>query len=87
MERSHGREFQAMSGAPIKKLPARPRVSQPSIPVADRGGEEVNVGFSDFGAGSGNQLRDPRARRRAGNNRKFWDGQGPAKCELGNYFA
>jgi hypothetical protein len=44
MERSHGREFQAMSGAPIKKLPASPRVSQPSIPVADRGGEEVYVG-------------------------------------------
>jgi hypothetical protein len=59
MERSHGREFQAMSGAPIKKLPASPRVSQPSIPVADRGGEEVNVGFGDFGAGSSNQLREP----------------------------
>ena len=60
-----------MSGAPIKKLPARPRVSQPSIPVADRGGEEVNVGFSDFGAGGSNQLRDPRARRSAGNDREF----------------
>ena len=48
-----------MSGTPFKKLPASPSVSSPSIPVADRGGEEVNVGFSDFGAGSGNQLRDP----------------------------
>ena len=71
MERSHGREFQAVSSAPIKKLPACPRVSQPSIPVADRGGEEVNVGFSDFGAGGSNQLRDPRARRSAGNDREF----------------
>ena len=57
-----------MSGAPVKKLPASPSVSSPSVPVADRGGEEVNIGFSDFGAGSGNQLRDPRARRRAGNH-------------------
>jgi hypothetical protein len=54
-----------MSGAPFKKLPASPSVSGSSVPVADRGGEEVNVGFSDFGAGSGNQLRDPRAGRRA----------------------
>jgi hypothetical protein len=62
MERSYGREFQAMSGALVKKLPASPSVSSPSVPIVDRGGEEVNVGFSDFGAGSGNQLRDPRAR-------------------------
>jgi hypothetical protein len=48
MERSHGREFQTMSRAPLKK------------PVADRGGEEVNVGFADFEAGRGNKLRDPR---------------------------
>jgi len=27
MERPHGREFQAVSSAPIKKLPASPRVS------------------------------------------------------------
>jgi hypothetical protein len=60
-----------MSGAPFKKLPASPSVSGSSVPVADRGGEEVNVGFSDFGAGSGNQLRDPRARRRPGNNRSW----------------
>jgi hypothetical protein len=55
-----------MSGAPFKKLPASPSVSCSSVPVADRGGEEINVGFSDFGAGSGNQLRDPRARRKDG---------------------
>jgi hypothetical protein len=61
-----------MSSALVKKLPAS--VSGSSVPVADRGGEEVNVGFSDFGAGSGNQLRDPRARRRAGNDRKFSHG-------------
>jgi len=60
-----------MSGAPVKKLPASPRVSSPSVPVANRGGEEVNVGFSDFGAGRSNQLRDPRARRSAGNDREF----------------
>src|SRR5712671_5464482 len=29
MERSHGREFLAMSGAPIKKLPASPPRSRP----------------------------------------------------------
>jgi integrase len=63
-----------MSGAPFKKLPASPSVSGSSVPVAERGGEEVNVGFSDFGASSGNQLRDPRARRRAGNDRKFSHG-------------
>ena len=68
MERSYGREFQVMSGAPVKKLPASPRVSQPSIPVADRGGEEVNVGFSDFGTGGSNQLRDPRLGSSAGND-------------------
>src|SRR5258705_5879263 len=71
MERSHGREFQAMSGAPIKKLPASPRVSQPSIPVADRGGEEVNVSFGDFGAGRSNQLREPGLNRSAGHDREF----------------
>jgi hypothetical protein len=32
-----------MSGAPFKKLPASPSVSSPSVPVADRGGEEVNI--------------------------------------------
>ena len=47
------------------------------VPAADRGGEEINIGFSDFGAGSSNQLRDPRARRSAGNDRKF---------SLGNQF-
>jgi hypothetical protein len=34
MERSQGREFQAMSGAPVKKLPASPCVSSPSVPMA-----------------------------------------------------
>ena len=63
-----------MSGAPVKKLPASPGVSSPSIPVTDRRSEEVNVGFSDFRTGSGNQLRDPRVRRRAGNDRKFSHG-------------
>src|SRR5271166_4317646 len=63
-----------MSGAPFKELPASPSVSNPSVPIADRGGEEVNVGFSDFGAGSGNQLRDPRLGRVAGNDRKFGHG-------------
>src|SRR6266566_5206203 len=48
MEWSNGREFKAMSGAPVKKLPASPRVSSPSVPVADRGGEEINVGFGDL---------------------------------------
>jgi hypothetical protein len=60
-----------MSGAPIKKLPASPSVGSPSVPVADRGSEKVNVGFSDFGTSGSNQLRDPRLRRSAGNDRKF----------------
>jgi hypothetical protein len=42
-----------MSGAPVKKLPASPSVSSPSVPVADRGSEKVNIGFSDLGAASG----------------------------------
>jgi hypothetical protein len=54
MERPHGREFQAMSGAPVKKLPASPSVSSPSVPVADCGGEEVNVGFGDLRTGGSN---------------------------------
>src|ERR1700738_121601 len=74
MERSHGRELEVMSGAPVKKLPASASVSSPSVPVADRGGEEVDVGFSDFWAGSGNKLRDPRLRRSAGNDRKHEQG-------------
>ena len=77
MERSHGREFQAMSGAPVKKLPASPRVSQPSIPVADRGGEEVNVGFSDFGAGSGKGRYVLHSSA----------DKGLTCCDFGNYFA
>ena len=70
MERSNGREFQAMIGAPVKKLPTSPRISSPSVSVADRGGEKINVGFSDFGAGRSNQLRDPRLGRSAGNDQK-----------------
>jgi hypothetical protein len=80
MERSHGREFQAVSSAPIKKLPASPRISQPGIPVTDGRGEEVNVCFGDFGAGSSDKLRDPRARRSAGHDRKF--SLGMSLCEL-----
>src|SRR5271166_120619 len=60
-----------MSGAPVEKLPASPRVSSTSVPVADRGGEEVNVGFSDLRTGGSNQLRDPCLRRSAGNDREF----------------
>src|SRR5271165_7026989 len=71
MKRPHGREFQAMSGAPVKELPASSSVSSSSVPVANRGGEEVDVGFSDLGTGSSDQLRDPRARRSAGNDREF----------------
>src|ERR1700692_2832330 len=52
MERSHGREFKTMSGAPVKKLPASSRVSLAGVSVADRGGEKINVGFRDFWAGS-----------------------------------
>jgi len=67
MERSYSREFQAMSDAPLKKLPASPRVSLSGIPVANRSSEKVNVAFSNFGTGGSNQLRDPRLRRSAGN--------------------
>jgi hypothetical protein len=57
-----------MSGAPVKELPASPRVCSPSVPVADRGSEKVNVGFGKFGSGSSNELRDPRLGRSAGND-------------------
>src|SRR5467141_980320 len=60
-----------MSGAPVKKLPACPSVGLSSVPVPDRSREKVYVGFSDFGSGGSNQLRDPRLRRSAGNDRKF----------------
>src|SRR5271165_630690 len=68
MKRPNGRELQAVSSTPVKKLPASPSVGSPSVPVPDRGGEKVNVGFSNFGAGSSNQLREPRLRRSAGND-------------------
>jgi hypothetical protein len=64
-----------MSGAPIEKLPASPRVSSPSVPVPDRSSEEVNVGSSDFRTGGSNQLRDP-CLRSAGNDRKLSLGNG-----------
>jgi malonate transporter and related proteins len=38
-----------MSSAPIKKLPASPRVSLSGISVANRSSEKVNVAFSNFG--------------------------------------
>src|ERR1700736_1452054 len=60
-----------MNGAPVKKLPASPSVSLPGIAVTDRGGEEVDVGFCYLRAGGGDQLRDPRLRRSAGNDREF----------------
>ena len=59
MERAHCREFQAMSGAPVKKLPARAGVSLSRIPVPDRGSEKINVRFSDSGSAAHDQLRDP----------------------------
>ena len=49
-------------GRLVKKLPASPRVGSPSVPVTECGGQKVNVGFSDFGSGGSNQLRDPRLR-------------------------
>jgi hypothetical protein len=38
-----------MSGAPVKKLPASARVGLPGVSVANRDGESVNIGFSNFG--------------------------------------
>jgi hypothetical protein len=72
-----------MSSAPIKKLPTGPRVGLSRVPVTNRGGEKVDVVFSDFGAGSGDQLRDPRLRS-AGNDRKFSLGN---ECHFANYSA
>ena len=48
-----------MSGAPVKKLPASPGVGLPGVAVTDRGGEKIDVGFGNFGAGGGDELRDP----------------------------
>jgi hypothetical protein len=58
-----------MSSAPIKKLPASPRVGSPSVPIADRGSEKVNVGFGDCGAGISNQFREPGLGRSASRSR------------------
>jgi hypothetical protein len=41
-------------------LPTSSGTSSPSVPVTDRGNEKVNIGFSDFRTGGGDQLRDPR---------------------------
>ena len=71
MERSHGREFQAVSSAPIKKLSASPRVGLSRVAVADCGGEKVDVSFGDFGTGRSNQLREPGFGRSAGHDREF----------------
>jgi hypothetical protein len=48
-----------MSSAPVKKLPASASVRLPGVLVTDRGGEEVNIGFSNFRTGNGDELRDP----------------------------
>jgi hypothetical protein len=48
MERPHGRELQAVSGAPVKKLPASPRLGSPSVPVTDSSSEKVNKGQIDY---------------------------------------
>ena len=44
---------EAVSFAPIKKLPTSASVGLSSVPVTDRGSEEINVSFGDFGAGVG----------------------------------
>ncbi len=41
MERSHGREFQAMSGAPVKKTAGKPERKQPEC--SDCGGFTVDA--------------------------------------------
>jgi hypothetical protein len=48
-----GSGAEAVSFAPIKKLPTSASVGLSSVPVTDRGNEAVNVSFSDFGAGVG----------------------------------
>jgi hypothetical protein len=76
-----------VSNAPIKELPASPGVSSPSVPVADRSREKVYVGFSDFKSGGSNQLRDPRLRRSAGNDRKFSLGNVSVSKLFGGFFS
>jgi hypothetical protein len=58
----------AASSAAEQAWSSATSIGSPSVPVTDRGGEKVNVGFRDFGAGSSNQLRDPRLGRSAGND-------------------
>src|ERR1700686_1806853 len=60
-----------MSSTPVKELPASSSVSSPCVPVANRGGEEVDVSFSYFGTGGRNKLRDPGLGRSAGHDREF----------------
>src|SRR5258708_34983224 len=63
---------EAVSFAPIKKLPTSVSVGLSSVPVTDRGSEEVNVSFSDFGA---------RLRESAFERQKFvlWAGMRPRR--------
>jgi hypothetical protein len=68
----HLSQCEAMSGRTGQKTASKPPgVGSPSVPVTDRGGKKVNLGFSDFGIGGSNQLRDPRLRRSTGNELKI----------------
>jgi hypothetical protein len=48
MEWAYSFELKTVSGAPIKKLPARAGVGTPSVTITDRCGKKVDVGFCDL---------------------------------------
>jgi len=59
MERPDRVQGQPVFLAPVKELITGPGISQPGIPVPNRGGEEFNIGVGGPGAGCGNELGCP----------------------------
>jgi hypothetical protein len=68
MERPDTVQREPVFAGPVKELVTGPCISQPGVPVPDRGGEEFNLGIGSLGAGGGNQVGDPGGSRPTGNN-------------------
>ena len=59
VERPDSVQHEPVFAGPVKELVTGPCVSQPGVPVPDRGREEFNIGIGSPGAGCGNQVGDP----------------------------
>jgi hypothetical protein len=66
MQWPHRREFQAVSAAPIKKLPASSGVGLPGVPVPDRGRKKVYVSFCYLRTGGSNPEHSLQVSRQLG---------------------